>query len=215
MASLLGMVGFAVLAYFTAHPQDFGPGVSLLDSADELLPRFLMGAMPAGLAGLVIAAILSAAMSSLSSGLNSSSAVIGSDFIDRLAPVDRTQAEEVHRARLISVGMGILAISLSTIVGYFAQNLMELCIKVVNLLTAPMFVLFFLALFVPRATPASGIVATIVSVSVAVGIAFFQMFGLEFLWTGPCALVAGCLTGVLVSYVQSLWTRTPQPREED
>ena len=44
-------------------------------AADELLPRFIVIGLPAGLTGLVISALLSAAMSSLSSGMNSSSAV--------------------------------------------------------------------------------------------------------------------------------------------
>jgi hypothetical protein len=95
--------------------------------------------------------------------------------------------------------MGALAIALSTVVGSLASNLLELCIKVVNLLTAPLFVLFFLSLFVPWSTPLGGVVATVASVSVAAGIAFFKIFGLEFLWTAPCALVAGIAAGMLAS----------------
>ena len=65
MALLLALVGLAVLGYFTARPSAFGEGVSLVKSADELFPRFVVVGLPAGLTGLVIAAILSAAMSSL------------------------------------------------------------------------------------------------------------------------------------------------------
>ena len=90
------------------------------------------------------------------------------------------------------------------VLGGLASNLLELCIKVVNLLTAPLFVLFFLALFVRRATPLGGAAAAVTGIAVASGIAFFKMFGLEFLWTAPCALVAGIVAGILVSLATSL-----------
>ncbi|HVX63060.1 MAG TPA: hypothetical protein VHC19_20730 [Pirellulales bacterium] len=199
MTLLLALVGLAVLGYFTARSSEFGEGVSLIDSADELFPRFVVVGLPAGLTGLVIAAILSAAMSSLSSGMNSSSAVVVTDFIGRFRRSAGDGHAQAGPARIVAAAMGALAIALSTVVGSLASNLLELCIKVVNLLTAPLFVLFFLSLFVPWSTPLGGVVATVASVSVAAGIAFFKIFGLEFLWTAPCALVAGIAAGMLAS----------------
>ena len=157
-----------------------------------------MTVLPAGLSGLVIAAMLSAAMSSLSSGMNSASAVITTDFINRIKR-RASQSEEVRLARNVSVIIGVIAVVLSMFVGQLASNLLELCIKVVNLLTSPLFVLFFLALFVPWAKPRGGIAATVVSIAVAVAIAFFKIGGLEFLWTAPLSFVAGAVVGCLFS----------------
>ncbi|MCA9099225.1 MAG: sodium-coupled permease, partial [Planctomycetaceae bacterium] len=199
MSLILAAVGLAVLGYFTAFPEIFAQGVSPIDSADELFPRFVVVGLPAGLTGLVIAAILSAAMSSLSSGMNSTSAVIVSDFIDRFRHENLSDRAQVSVSRFVSILMGIIAIFLSMIVGHLTDNLVELCIKVVNLLTSPIFVLFFLALFVPWVKPRGGIAATIVSTTVAVSIAFFNVFKLEMLWTAPCALVTGIAAGCLFS----------------
>lgn len=199
MSLLLAVVGLAVLGYFTAHPELSGRGDQPLQFADELLPRFVMVGMPAGASGLVIAAILSAAMSSLSSGMNSSSAVISADWINRFWNAPSGQADQVRQVRVICIIVGGAAIALSTVVGELAENLLELCVKVVNLLTAPIFVLFFLALFVPWATPLGGMAATVASVSVAAGIAFYHWFDLEFLWSSPCSLLAGVTVGMLVS----------------
>lgn len=91
------------------------------------------------------------------------------------------------------------AVLLSLFVGQLASNLLELCIKVVNLLTATLFVLFFLTMFVRWATPWGGIAATVTSITTAIGIAFFQWGGLEFLWTGPASFAAGIVVGSLVS----------------
>lgn len=199
MIGLLAIVGISILGYYMAHPEELKTGATLVNQADELLPQFVVTVLPAGLAGLVIAAMLSAAMSSLSSGMNSASAVITTDFLNRRQNKPVSQAESVRMARFVSVIVGIVAIFLSMFVGQLASNLLELCIKVVNLFTAPLFVLFFLALFVPWAKPRGGIAATIASISVAVGIAFFKLGGLEFLWTAPLSFVAGAAVGSLVS----------------
>jgi SSS family solute:Na+ symporter len=199
MVGLLALVGLAVLGYYTAHPEGLANDSAVIHQADELLPRFVVTVLPGGLAGLVIAAMLSAAMSSLSSGMNSSSAVITNDFVGRLRPHHWSQSEEVRVARWASVLIGIVAVVLSMFVGQLAENLQELCIKVVNLLTAPLFVLFFLALFVPWAKPRGGIAATVASIGVAVGVAFFKWGGLEFLWTAPVSLVVGIVVGSLAS----------------
>ena len=199
MISMLALVGLALLGFFTVHSEVLKAGGSLVDQADELLPRFVVTVLPVGLAGLVIAAMLSAAMSSLSSGMNSASAVITTDFMSRLQSAKGSQGDRVRAARIASVVVGLIAVLLSLVVGQLASNLMELCIKVVNLLTSPLFVLFFLAMFVPWSKPRGAIAATAASVSVAVGIAFFKLGGLEFLWTTPLSFVAGAVVGSLVS----------------
>lgn len=195
---LLGISGLAVLGYFLARPEDLKSGWSIVSHADKLLPHFIVIGLPSGLTGLVIAAILAAAMSSLSSGLNSISTVVVRDFLGRAAGRAMTSHDEVRLARSVSVVAAVIAVGLSLIVGSLATNLLELCFKVVNLLTAPIFVLFFLALFVPRSSAVAAVLATVASVSMGV----LMAFGWEarwFLWSPPAALVAGVTVGTLVS----------------
>jgi SSS family solute:Na+ symporter len=109
----------------------------------------------------------------------------------------------------VSVGTAVLAVALSLVVGGMATNLLELCFKVVNLLTAPIFVLFFLALFVPRATPVSAVAATLASVSAA-AVTAFGWEGNWFLLSAPSALAAGIAVGTLASW--SPWNAGPQSR---
>lgn len=206
---LLGLAGLAVLGYFQARPEDMKAGWTIARDADKLMPHFIVIGLPAGLTGLVIAAILSAAMSSLSSGLNSSSAVIVTDFVGRAGGRAMTPEGEVRLARYVSVAVGVVAVGLSLIVGSLAGNLLELCFKVVNLLTAPIFVLFFLALFVPRATPFAAVAATAASVTTAAVVAF-GWDAKWFLWSPPAALLVGVTVGTLVSLVTS--SRPPSVR---
>ena len=208
--ALMALVGLAVLAYFRAHPELLASGTSLTAQADTLFPRFIMIGLPAGLTGLVAAAVLSAAMSSLSSGMNSITAVVTTDFIWRFRRTPLDQAGQVKLARLISLAVGAVAIGLSLVVSQIRGNLMDLCIKVVNLLTSPIFVLFFLAMFVPRARPASAVAATVASVSTAVAIAFYEVFGIRFMWAGLASLIVGIIVGTLVSLLPALDDRAQE-----
>jgi len=199
-AALLALAGLAVLGYFSARPQELPSGESILKDADKLLPHFIVIGLPSGVTGLVIAAILAAAMSSLSSGMNSASAVIASDFVSRLRRQVWTQEDGVRLARYASVFVGVVAVLLSLVVGGLAENLLVLCMKVVNLLSAPLFVLFFLALFVPWSSPFGALAATVASVAVALEVAFLNVVvDLTFLWIAPLSLLAGIAIGMLAS----------------
>lgn len=196
---LLGLVGLAVMGYFLVHHEALPIGKSLTDQADSLFSIFVVDVLPGGLGGLVIAAMLSAAMSSLSSGMNASSAIITTDFLTRFRRDPLSPQQSVSSARWASIGIGITAVVLSMVVGRLGDNLIELCFKVVNLLTAPLFTLFFLALFVPWARPLGAVAATIGSVSVAIGIAYGKWWGLEMLWCTPISFLVGTIVGSLVS----------------
>lgn len=208
---LLALAGLAVLAYFQQRPDLLKPGWSITTHADKLLPHFLIIGLPPGITGLALAAIMAAAMSSLSSGLNSTSAVIVSDYLRRVLGHTPTPSEEVALARRTSVVVAAVAIGLSLLVGNLASNLLELCFKVVNLLTAPIFVLFFLALFVPGSGPRTAIVATLCSVTTAVLLAF-GWNAQWFLWSPPGALAMGIASGVTAS-IAGLDQRRSQDQE--
>lgn len=149
---LLSLVGFALIAYFEANPQYLSRGQNLNDQADTLFPRFIMLVLPAGLSGFLIVGILSAAMSSLSSGLNSTASVISEDIIKRFSSKSRRTVNELKVAKNLSLIVGIITLLLSIAIPYVKGNLIDLAVKVVNLFVSPLFVLFFMALFVPFAT---------------------------------------------------------------
>lgn len=80
---LLIAVGTAIYGYYHAFPDRMDMSMG---TPDEIFPTFIVNEMPVGIAGLLIAAIFSAAMSSLDSAINSSSAVIVTDLHRRLRP---------------------------------------------------------------------------------------------------------------------------------
>jgi len=163
--------------------------------------------LPAGASGLVIAALLAAAMSSLSSGLNSVCSVITSDFIGRFWKREQTERRRVRQAKYVSFVVGVIVVLLSSLFGYIEGNLLELCYKIANLLTVPLFMMFFMALFIPWATASGTCAGTTASLLVAVvlayqqelGLGFLKEWGLSFVWMSPASFVVGAVTGMLVS----------------
>src|SRR5690606_30684110 len=129
----LGILGLAVAAYFLEFPQQLQSGTTVHDNADSLFPRFILIGLPPGISGFVVAGIMAAAMSSLSSGLNSSSSVISEDVLDRHFPNVMKNMNSLKKVRIISIAVGIVVSISSMFVGYIEGNLLDVVIKVVNL----------------------------------------------------------------------------------
>jgi len=203
---ILCLVGFAVLGFYQANP-DFVPAhLSLAKNGDALFPHFVGHFLPVGLPGLVVSGLLAAAMSSLSSGINSSATVLTKDFVETLAPdVQRTESTRVKHARLLAFGVGVAAIAASLLADRIPGNLVELGGKMVNLFLCPLFGVVFLALWVPFATPFGAIMGAIYSFVTALLVGYWDMLtgdqALSFQWIAPCALTvsiaAGCLFSLL------------------
>lgn len=199
---LLGLVGVSLVGYFTVHPELFTESASLVTGADRLFPRFVMVGLPAGMTGVIIAAVLAAAMSSLASGMNSSSLVITEDFIARLRSAPLTDAARMRLARWISAGIGIVVILISVLVGRIEGNLLDVCFRAVNVLTAPLFVLFFMAMFVRWATTLGTLIAALAGVATALSIAYSASLGFQpisIMWIMPGSFAAGVVCGSLAS----------------
>jgi solute:Na+ symporter, SSS family len=201
----LAALGFALLAYFQAHPYMIPDGETIYTGADKLFPKYIVLGLPVGISGLIVAGLLAAAMSSLSSGINASCSVITVDFIDRFRKSGLTERGHVRMAQYMSVLVGAVVVGLSFYVSVVPGNLLEVVYKVVNLFTGTLFVLFFLAMFVPRATALSAWAAALCSTTVAVMIAYWELFtgrpGISFLWITPASLATGIAVGVAVSFL--------------
>ena len=202
---LMALVGLALIAYFTANPGMFGDDQSLTNNSDQLFPRFISKGLPVGITGLVIAGLLAAAMSSLSSGMNSASSVITSDFISRLRSSELEEKSKIVIARWVSVLIGVVVVTLSLFVDQVPGNLFEVANKVVNLFVSPLFVLFFLAMFVRFSNARGAWCGVLTSITIAVLIAFWEEItghkGISFLWIMPAAFVGGTLVGTVASFV--------------
>jgi SSS family solute:Na+ symporter len=201
---LLAALGCALLAYFRQNPGGVPAGKTIASAADDLFTIYIVSGLPAGFSGLVIAGLLAAAMSSLSAGVNSASSVISVDFFQRLG-APKTQPASVSSLKLISLAVGMITVMLSLLFPSVRGNLLEIAGKVVNLFVVPLFILFFMAMFIPWARQFGAIAGALASASVGAAIAFGEPyglnFGIKFLWIMPCELIVGIVVGTLLSLI--------------
>ncbi|EPR69306.1 sodium:solute symporter [Cyclobacterium qasimii] len=199
---LLGLVGLAVLAYFLDNPQFLATNESVSTQADILFPKFILVGLPVGISGLVAAGILAAAMSSLSSGLSATSSVISEDLIKRFSRKSKPKkVDQLKRIRTLSLFVGIFTLALSLLISRVEGNLYDVVVKVVNLFVSPLFVLFFMALFIPFATARGVFLGGLVSIGIAIAVAFFKFMDIEVLFITPASLFSGIAAGIIFSYI--------------
>ncbi len=173
----LATLGFALLGFFQANPEMLGPGMTVVANADDLFPHYIVKFLPQGITGLIIAGLLAAAMSSLSSGINSSCSVISVDFIDRRRKPgqQRSHRSQVLQTKAISWVVGLVAVLLSSMMSRVTGNIMEVTVRTNHVFVAPLFGLFFMALFVKRATPFGTAMGAITGCFVAILFAYWDL----------------------------------------
>mgnify|MGYP003629928989 FL=1 len=208
----LAMVGFALLGYFKEFPNEIPAGVDLKKDADIFFPHYIAYHLPVGISGCVVSAMFAAAMSSIDSGVNSITAVVMTDFLDRFGRTPKTERGHVLAARLLAFGIGTVVVLSSSVMGKIPGNITAVTNKTANLLTTPIFCLFFFALFVPFARPAGVLVGAILGTITAVLIAFSgpifvpgftenDLDPISFQWIPIAAVTVNVISGCLVSYL--------------
>jgi SSS family solute:Na+ symporter len=182
----LGLVGFALLGYYEANPELMPKDMALKKNADDVFPHFIAFQLPVGVSGLVVAAMFAAAMSSIDSGVNSITAVVMTDYVDRFRETPISEKHHVRVAKWLAFSIGAVVVVGSSFMEYVPGNITAVTQKTSNLLTTPIFCLFFFALFVRFATPLGVWIGAICGTLTAAVIAF----------SGPLVLLLATQFGV-------------------
>lgn len=122
----------------------------LAKQKDQLVPLLVMnvlGEYP-GLTGCFVAGVFSAALSSLSTGLNSLAAVVLEDFVKPLYKDKLSEKATAYIMRLTVVFFGLLATALVFVVEHLGQVL-QLSISLSGATLGPLLAIYFVGLFLP------------------------------------------------------------------
>lgn len=79
-----------------------------LRTTDEIFAKFIVDHMPVGVAGLIIASLFAAAMSSLSSSLNALASSTTYDLLKPIYGANWDQAKELWVSRITTIGWGVI-----------------------------------------------------------------------------------------------------------
>jgi SSS family solute:Na+ symporter len=166
------------------------------NDVNYVFPSFILTHLPVGLVGLLIAAILAAAMSTISAELASLSTATIIDFYRRWWKADASDGELLWMSRLATGFWGLFA----SVVAIYAANLGSL-IEVVNRFGSyfygSLLGVFILALWFPRVN-GHGAFVGLFGGMIAVWFVATQT-NVEFLWLNIVGAVGVCVVGVVVS----------------
>ena len=145
--ALFLVVGVTLYAYY----QHF-PAASVDGRPDRIFPTFVVTRLPRGLAGLLIAAILAAAMSNLSAALNS---LASSSVVDFYRPYLRPHAEERHYLRVsrgLTLAWGAILILIALSAQAMHESVLVLALTIASVPYGSMLGIFLLGVLTKRAT---------------------------------------------------------------
>ena len=140
-------IGTALYVYYQSHPERMNPLLPI----DATFPLFIAAELPMGVTGLIIAGIFAAAMSTLSSIINSVSTLASVDFYEKLAK-NPTPQKSVLFAEITGVFVGLTGIGLALLLSrYDIHSLFDVSIELMGLLGGGFAGAYTLGMFTRRA----------------------------------------------------------------
>ena len=205
ISALFFMIGTALYVYYLNVPAGTLPA-----KADEVFPYFIVHELPTGMVGLVIAAVLAAGMSTLSSSLNSSATVYTIDFYKRVLKTGAGDHAQLNMIRLTTGVIGTLA-TLASLLMINAKTALDVWWQMSAIFGGGMLGLFLSAVLMPKLKSSQALVATMTGllfVAWATGSKLWLVdsvwgFGLHTMMVG----VIGTLLIIAVSYVLQMFSR--------
>ncbi|HUT29150.1 MAG TPA: sodium:solute symporter [Sedimentisphaerales bacterium] len=117
--TLFMFIGTCLWSYY--HITDIQLPAQVLEKADRVFPYFIMDQLPIGVTGLILAALMSAALSSLDADLNCLSAVIVEDYYHKARP-NSTDKQRLVLGKIIVVVCGISAMLIASAYVVFSDK---------------------------------------------------------------------------------------------
>lgn len=146
---------------------------------DRIYPEFIWNHLPHGIAGLIIAAVLAAAMSNLSAALNSLASTTVMDFWKPLARKQRTEEEYLALSRWITVGWGFVLFLVGIVADRLGGKVLETALGIASIVYGSLLGVFLLGLLTRRA----GESAAITGMAAGLLVSLYVKFGTQIAWT--------------------------------
>lgn len=219
--TLFLFVGAGLYAYYTR----VAPGATFA-SPDHIFPSFIVEHMPAGISGIIIAAVLAAAMSNLSAAFNSLSSTTVVDFYMKLRP--HAADRERSRASLSSTFFWAAVLCLLAFLSRGSTHVVEVGLSIASVAYGALLGVFLLGTLTKRGHEAGAIGGMIVGLALNLFIwrqpapIAMQIAGAEFIlpkiawtWYVVIGTIATFGSGYLFSLILPEISSTPGRQRTD
>ena len=172
-----------------------------VNDKDYVFIHYILNNLPKGLIGLLLAVILSAAMSSTASELNALGTTTTIDIYKRRQTQERDEAFYISKSKWFTAMWGVLAILVACVANLF-ENLIQLVNIIGSIFYGNVLGIFLLAFFIKFVRSRAVFLAAIVTQVVIIGLWFWDV--IPYLWLN----LIGCVLVILIAMlIQSLDNR--------
>lgn len=193
IALVASFSGIAIFAYFRENPVQLDPGMT----NDQVIPLYIVQRLPSGIAGLIIAALFAASMSTLSSCMNSVATVTCEDFYRKFF----RQKDDQARLRFMKIASLVVGVIGTAVAAYMAtQNItsmFETWNVISALIGAGFFGIYVLGMFSKRANSIGAVSGALASIVVTILVKEYSP--LHWAFYNPVAMVTCIFVGYIVS----------------
>jgi SSS family transporter len=169
--ALFLLIGVALACFYDSLSPDL-EGAPRFARGDEVFPAFIVGHLPAGTVGIVVAAVFAAAMSTLSSSLNASAAAAVNDFY---LPWRRGNASEKHLlgiSRGLTIAFGLAQIGVAVGGQLLQRSVIENVMAIATFTMGVILGVFFLGVCTSRVTQRSALGGLVGGLAVMTAVVF-------------------------------------------
>ena len=174
-------IGVMLWAYYRVPSANFG-------RPDRIYPTFIVTHMPHGISGLLVAAILAAAMSNLSAALNSLSSSAIMDFYSRLRP-NSDERTKMRLSRLATLVWALVLFGLAVIALHKVGRVVEVGLQIASVAYGALLGAFLLGTLTRRANQLGAMVGMVCGF----GIELYLWLGTRVPWTW-WVMIGTCVT---------------------
>ena len=194
-------IGTGLYTFFKTHPAALD---ITMDKSDAIFPFFMISQLPSGVAGLLIAAVFAATMSTIGSNINSISTAF---TVDLWSKWKKGSTSDVRTARIAGVCAGLLGMGIACLMATVdIQSLLDYFNTILGLLSGGIGGLFLMGIFFPRI----GSRAALIGFLCGTATVFYMNFCTQanFLLFGFVSILVSVLVALLLSIFM------PQQKEQ-
>jgi SSS family transporter len=200
--ALFLLIGVGLFVFYQVFPPDFA-----FERADRVFARFILDEVPVGLLGVLLGAIFAAAMSTLSSSLNSCATAAANDFYFSGTGSETSASTQLRAVRILTVVFGLIQIGVGIAGQWVKASVVSSVLGIAAFTTGIVLGVFFLGIFAHRVGERAALAGLVIGLS-AMSLIFFTT-KLAWPWF---ALVGSALTFVAGLGASWIWPRTEATR---
>jgi SSS family solute:Na+ symporter len=192
---LFFVIGTALFVYYKIQPNLLPEGMA----SDQVFPYFIVNGLPVGVTGLLIAAILAAGMSTLSTSINSSATIILTDFFEHNRQTPLTEKMRMKILYWMSLVVGILGMGIGLAM-MSVQSALDAWWSMASVFSGGMLGLFLLGYFSRKANV---IKSSYALTGVIVGVLFISWLSLsgQTIFHNYLAIVFGTIIIFIIGFL--------------